>query len=246
MVHASEHHRDGHVEMAAVATEAVGDLRRKLAGRRQDQDAAALALGRAAIGRQPLQDRQGERGGLAGAGLGDAENVASGKNDGYGLGLNGGRRVIAGALQRPQDGRGEAEVGELRQLPDLSCGRAREAEPTSCRCSGPRCGQLLKTPRVSWAVGWNSSGRSTGGQIGQAGRSFALHAAGAPQIAHDCSWERGCFSHVEGHKSNSIGCSVCRARSQGRWASGFLPASGKRSLSATGDQTSACVVRANS
>jgi hypothetical protein len=51
---------------------------------------------------------------------------------------------------------------------------------------------------------------------------FALHAAGAPQIAHDCSWERGCFSHVEGYKSNSIACSFCPVRPRRRGA--FAPA----------------------
>ena len=50
---------------------------------------------------------------------------------------------------------------------------------------------------------------------------FALHAAGAPQIAHDCSWERGCFSHVEGHKSNSIACSFSPVRPRRRGA--FAP-----------------------
>ena len=51
---------------------------------------------------------------------------------------------------------------------------------------------------------------------------FALHAAGAPQIAHDCSWERGCFSHVEGYKSNSIARSFSPVRPRRRGA--FAPA----------------------
>ena len=51
---------------------------------------------------------------------------------------------------------------------------------------------------------------------------FALHAAGAPQIAHDYSWERGCFSHVEGYKSNSIARSFSPVRPRRRGA--FAPA----------------------
>jgi hypothetical protein len=44
---------------------------------------------------QALQDRQGEAGGLAGAGLGGGEQVAAGQDDGDGLRLDGGGRGVA-------------------------------------------------------------------------------------------------------------------------------------------------------
>jgi hypothetical protein len=44
---------------------------------------------------QPLQDRQREAGGLPGAGLRGAEEVAAGKDDGDGLRLDGGGLGIA-------------------------------------------------------------------------------------------------------------------------------------------------------
>ena len=80
-------------EMPAVGAEALGDLGGKLAGGAEHQNAAALARRRAAVGCQAMEDRQRERGGLAGAGLGDAEQVAAGQNDRDGLGLDGGGRL---------------------------------------------------------------------------------------------------------------------------------------------------------
>ena len=47
------------------------------------------------VGLQPLQDRQYEAGGFAGARLCAREHVASGQNGGDGLQLNGGRRIVA-------------------------------------------------------------------------------------------------------------------------------------------------------
>jgi hypothetical protein len=58
-------------------------LRGELARRHEDED-ADVPLRRA----QALQDRQGEAGGLAGAGLRGGEQVAAGEDDGDGLRLD--------------------------------------------------------------------------------------------------------------------------------------------------------------
>jgi hypothetical protein len=62
-------------------------LDRELAGRREDEAAHRVQRGREALGghrRQALHQRQVEAGGLAGAGLRGAEEVAPGKDDGNG------------------------------------------------------------------------------------------------------------------------------------------------------------------
>ena len=55
------------------------DLQRQFAGRRQDEGACGVAMRLGGFACQVLQHRQGERGGLAGAGLGDAEQIAAGE-----------------------------------------------------------------------------------------------------------------------------------------------------------------------
>src|ERR1700728_4882655 len=67
--------------MAAVSAKAVEDLAGKLARRAENQGAAAFALGRPRMRGQMMQDRQSERGGFAGAGLGDADQVAMRHDD---------------------------------------------------------------------------------------------------------------------------------------------------------------------
>ena len=124
VAHAAEHDRHAQAEMPAVGAEAFGNLGGQLAGGREHQDAATLALCRTAVGRQALNDRQGERRGLAGARLGNAEKVAAGQDDRDGFGLDRRRRHVAFALQCLEDRRGEAEIGKHRQLRILSCGRA--------------------------------------------------------------------------------------------------------------------------
>jgi len=79
----------------------------------------------------------------------------------------------------------------------------------------------MRTPRVSGLSDGISRGAQQEGRLARR-PVFALHAAGAPQIAHDCSWERGCFSHVEGYKSNSIARSFSPVRPRRRGA--FAPA----------------------
>ena len=84
-----------HVErvVLAVDLEVLGDLGGQFAGRRDDQRARHARLG-AAVG-QDVDHRQGEGGGLAGAGLGEAEDIAAHQNDGDGLFLDRGGLCIA-------------------------------------------------------------------------------------------------------------------------------------------------------
>src|SRR4029450_5531279 len=69
--------------------------------------------------------------------------------------------------------------------------------------------ELLMTPRVSWVVGRNFSGRSTGGQSGRDGLSFVLHAAGAPQIAHRAVLACLMLRHPSQTLSRSAVAEVC-------------------------------------
>ncbi len=76
---AAEDHRLTQVEVAAVGADLLADLDRQLPGRRQHQGAGRARAGRRAGLRDVLQDRQAKGRGLAGAGLGDAEQVLAGQ-----------------------------------------------------------------------------------------------------------------------------------------------------------------------
>jgi hypothetical protein len=81
----------------AVGAHAFLDLRGKFAGRREDQRADRRAALGVALGggvHQPVQHRQREPGGLAGAGLRAGEQVAALKDGGDGLFLDRRRRVV--------------------------------------------------------------------------------------------------------------------------------------------------------
>src|SRR6185436_9290519 len=65
------------------------------------------------------EDRKREGGGLAGAGLGDALQVAAFHDAGDGLGLDRRGDGVALVRQRLQEGLGEAEVDELGQTVTL-------------------------------------------------------------------------------------------------------------------------------
>ena len=73
---AAEDDRGGNFEELAVGAEALLDLRGELAGRSEDQRARALRRGGRGMRGQTLQDGQSERGGFAGAGLRDADEIA--------------------------------------------------------------------------------------------------------------------------------------------------------------------------
>jgi hypothetical protein len=91
-----------------------------------------------------MQDRQRKGSGLAGAGLGDAKDVAGRKDlrDGLGLDRSGGGVTFVG--QRAGEGLSEPEVSKRGQTIVLSCGDAGRAR----YCSRPRiAGSLKDTPR---------------------------------------------------------------------------------------------------
>src|SRR5262249_39523658 len=74
------------------------------------------ACGRTAVRREALEDGKRKGGGLPGAGLGDAEQVASGGDGGNGLGLDGRRALIDLGRERLPGGGGEGEGGKLGQV----------------------------------------------------------------------------------------------------------------------------------
>ncbi len=102
-----------------------------------------------------MQDRQGEGGGLAGAGLGDAQQVAAGEHAGDGLRLDRGGRGVAFGGQRLEERLGEAEVGKLSQnlcLSDMRHVRARNAvaarQGDVFKGTAPRGGRLYELFRA--------------------------------------------------------------------------------------------------
>ena len=108
---AAEHDRAAQLEVTPVGAEAVADLDGELARRREHKHVRPSA---AMIGslRKPLQDGQREGGGLAGAGLRQAEEVTAGQDGRDGLGLDGRRRDIVFLGQRAQQRLAELEFGK--------------------------------------------------------------------------------------------------------------------------------------
>ncbi|MNS87259.1 hypothetical protein D3C72_1211970 [compost metagenome] len=98
--HAAEHHHRAQLQVFAIVADALLHLGGKLTRGGQHQCAhwhAGAARGRIAGGgfAQQLQHRQREARGLAGAGLGAGEQVATFENGRNGLRLNRGRRGVA-------------------------------------------------------------------------------------------------------------------------------------------------------
>ena len=75
----------------------------------------ALARVAGAISREALQDRQRERRGLAGAGLGEAEEVTSGENMRDRLRLDRRGLLVALGGDRLCDRRDQAQLGKLHR-----------------------------------------------------------------------------------------------------------------------------------
>ncbi|MNS67590.1 hypothetical protein D3C72_1008450 [compost metagenome] len=117
--HAAEDHGGVQLQVLAVRTHRLFDLGREFARGGQhegtDADAAELVGGAAAHG-ELVQHRQGEGRGLAGAGLGAAQQVVAVEDHGNGLRLDGGGGVVAVLVHSLQDG------GSQLQFVKIHCG----------------------------------------------------------------------------------------------------------------------------
>ena len=148
--HAAEHDGRAQLEEAAIGAEALRDLAGQFAGGAQHEAAAALAGRRALVGIEALENGKREGGRLAGAGLGDAQDVAALEHEGNGLRLDGRGGLVILGCQRLQEGSGEAEVSKSGHVVSfIGCGVRPDAIAHE-RTLRPRW--PWGTPRVIWDV----------------------------------------------------------------------------------------------
>ena len=148
---AAVHDGDGEAGVAAVGLEAVGDLRRKLARRRQHEHARMVARRRPAVGGEAVQDRQREGRGLAGARLRDAHQVAAGDHARDRLRLDRGRYRVALGGERLEEVGVETQLGECGQFHIF---HVRPSAPDSRNHFGRTQANaaVQEMPRVAWAI----------------------------------------------------------------------------------------------
>ena len=108
--YAADRERGSQAQVTAIGIEAVENLSRQLTRRAQHQHAAGFGLRPDAVLQNAMQDGKREGCGLAGAGLGDADDVAAGECERNGLSLDRRGREIILFLERTRDGIGEAEI----------------------------------------------------------------------------------------------------------------------------------------
>ena len=105
------------MQMLAVGVEFFADLDRQFPGRRQDQGPrtfGGVLSARPVLLRKLVENGQREGAGLAGAGLGNAQDVPAGEKLGDGAGLDRGRGGMVTRSQGTMDRIGQAEVREIR------------------------------------------------------------------------------------------------------------------------------------
>ena len=121
-------------QLAPVAVDGLGDLDREFAGGDEDEGLRGGAAGvrGTRVGVQALQQRQGERGGLAGSGRGLPDDVTAGEQRGDRLALDRGRLLVAEAVENPLQFRAEVEVGKRGHTLHRPTSR-RLSAPTSVR-----------------------------------------------------------------------------------------------------------------
>ena len=119
--HAADGERGLDAQVPAIGAEAVEDLAGEFAGRAQHQHAAGLRLRADAVGGEVVEDRQREGRGLAGAGLGDADDVALGEQQRDGLGLDRGGSDVFFFGEGAKDRLCEAEIVKRVQFKVFLC-----------------------------------------------------------------------------------------------------------------------------
>jgi hypothetical protein len=113
-VDATKHDHRLDRDVLAIGANRLFDLRREFARRYQNQTTRPAGFGNGGLGcRQPMQDRQRETSGLAGAGLRGGKQVAAFQNLRDGLCLNWCRCCVAGFGDGAQQGLGQTEIGEF-------------------------------------------------------------------------------------------------------------------------------------
>ena len=105
----AEDHADREPHEAAIGFGALGDLRGEFACRRKHQHAHMARFRERFRRREPVERRQHESRGLAGSGLGDAEQITAGQDRRNRLALDRRRRRVIGVRKRIEDGLREPE-----------------------------------------------------------------------------------------------------------------------------------------
>ena len=154
----AEDHVMGQLGAGGVGFDVAGDLRGELAGRGQDEDLRRLRSRATALGDQRVDDGQREGRGLAGAGLGDTQNVAALHDRRNRLGLDRRRLGDVETRKRGKKRVGEAERLEIGMGQDMPCGRRTLSVRLRCRSSSRwrtvrRAVSERGTPQASEAAG---------------------------------------------------------------------------------------------
>ena len=121
--HAAKDALHGKIEILGIAAHVLGDLRRQFARRAHHQHPARGVHPPLGIGRQTVQRGERERGGLAGAGLRNAKQIAALQQRRNGLHLDRGGIGIALGFKRTEKRLGEPKVGKIRHNKNLFLGR---------------------------------------------------------------------------------------------------------------------------
>src|SRR5690606_8867411 len=139
-LHAADQQRHLEVVVLAVVLEVLRHLGGQLTGRLEDQRARHARA--PAAGRENVDHRQHEAGGLAGAGLGDGDDVAHHLDLRDGLRLDWRGRVVAGGFDRLKQFVGKAEIGEFHNLFNVRMGGGVSA----AHLSGPESAAAVAAP----------------------------------------------------------------------------------------------------
>ena len=154
---AADQERQVQLVVDAVFVERLFDLGGKLARRLENEGAGHARAGAAPL--QHRQHRQSEGGGLAGAGLGDAQDVAAFQGVGNGLFLNRRRRVVARRFDGFEHFLAQAEFAKFHEF-----SLARMPRIRSFLIWGPRWTASMRSrvptrkpraaPEPSFTLGW--------------------------------------------------------------------------------------------
>jgi hypothetical protein len=118
--HAADQQRLGQLGVPGIGVEILGHLGGKFA--RGGQHQAARHAGAGAALAQQGDHRQGEAGGLAGAGLGNPQNIAALQRFRNGLFLDRGWRFVSGFFNSLEYARVQREVGKSGHVRPKKCG----------------------------------------------------------------------------------------------------------------------------